>query len=161
MKGFKDFMKKRKYVAVQYDQKSQELLRKWCKKNGFDLTYKYSGARQKEEDFDFHTTIFYTNNEVYLRNENHPINSPGKVKITGIKMLGFNNDIPVFTIESEDIANLRSYYEGLGLEDQWDEYIPHISVCYDRKPVDINNIKIPDFDLYFDEVVVEDGSEDV
>lgn len=159
MKGFRDFMKKKKYVAVQYDDRSQKLLRQWCNDNGFDLTYKYSGERQKEEDFDFHTTIFFTNNEVYLRNEKHPINPPGKVKITGMKMLGMNKDIPVFTIESDDILSLRNYYEGLGLEDQWDEYTPHISVCYSGKPVDIKNVNMPDFDVYFDEVVIEDGKE--
>lgn len=74
-------------------------------------------------------------------------------------MLGENKDIPVLTIKSEGLYNLRKYYEGLGLEDQWDEYIPHISVSYKRGPIDENNIVLPDFDVYFEKVVVEDGSE--
>lgn len=159
MKRFKDFMKKKKYVAVQYDEKSQKLLRQWCKDNGFDLTYKYSGERQKEEDFDFHTTIFFTNNEIYLKNETQTITPPGMVKITGIKMLGINKDVPVFTIESKDIMKLRNYYEGLGLEDQWEEYIPHISVCYGKNSVNIDDVRIPDFNVYFDQIVVEDVKE--
>lgn len=69
MKTLREFMKKRKYVAVIYNDESQKLLRDWCNDNGFDLSYTYSGNRQEDEEFDFHTTVFYTSNEVYLRNE--------------------------------------------------------------------------------------------
>ena len=157
MKTLKEFFKKRKYVAVIYNEESQKLLREWCNDNGFDLTRTYGGDIQDETDFDFHTTIFYTTNEVYLRNEAYPIQPPEKVSITGIKMLGENKDIPVLSVSSKGIDNLRKYYEGLGLEDQWDEYIPHISVSYVRKKVDTSNITLPDFDVYFDKVVVKDA----
>jgi len=157
MKGFKDFMETKKYVAVIYDDKTQKLLRKWCKENGFDLTKKYSGEDQKEEDFDFHTTIFFTSNELHLKNEEKNV-SPSKVTITGMEMLGLEKDIPVFKVESEAIMDIRKKYEDMGLEDVWDEYIPHISVSYDKKQRDLEALKLPVFDLYFDKIVIDDGA---
>lgn len=155
MKTFKEFMAARKYVSIVYDEESQRRLRKWCQDNGFDLSVKYNGEEQSPEDFDFHTTIFYTTNEVILRNESSRLD-PTEVTITGIKFLGENEDIPVLTISSSGgILNLRRYYEGLGLEDQWPSYQPHISLSYAKKQVDVSGMKLPDFKPKFDRIVIK------
>jgi 2'-5' RNA ligase len=156
MKTFKEFTSNRKYIVVQYDKESQRKLRKWALSNGFDLSVKYNDEEQDPKDFDFHTTIFYSSNEVSLRNESARIN-PTEVTITGIKFLGENKDIPVLTVAASDgILNLRQYYEGLGLEDEWPSYQPHISVSYAKKQVDVSSVKLPNFKPKFDRIVIED-----
>ena len=156
MKTLKEFMARRKYIAVKYDDESQKKLRDWATSNGFDLSVKYNGEEQSPEDFDFHTTIFYTTNEVNLRNQVTP-KKPTEVTITGIKFLGENKDIPVLTVSaSGGINELRQYYEDLGLEDQWPSYQPHISLSYAKKQVDVSGVKLPDFKPTYDRVEIKD-----
>lgn len=159
MKTLKEFRAKRKYVAVQYDDESQKQLRDWAEENGFDLSIKYNGEEQDPKDFDFHTTIFFSTNEVDLRNREIK-QTPTEVIITGMKFLGENEDIPVLTVSvSGGIKYLRQHYEDLGLEDQWPTYQPHISVSYAKKPIDINKIKLPTFRPKYDRVVIKDVEE--
>lgn len=156
MKTLKEFLTRRKYVAVQYDDESQKKLRNWAQENGFDLSVKYNGDEQDPNDFDFHTTIFYSTNEVDLRNRSIKT-PPTGVIITGMKFLGENEDIPVLTVSvSGGIKDLRQQYEDLGLEDEWPTYQPHISVSYAKKPMDTNKIKLPTFRPKYDRVVIKD-----
>jgi 2'-5' RNA ligase len=156
MKTLKEFLAKRKYVAVQYDEESQKKLREWAEQNGFDLSVKYNGDEQDPKDFDFHTTIFYSSNEVDLRNREIK-QSPTEVIITGMKFLGENEDIPVLTVSvSGGIKDLRQHYEDLGLEDEWPTYQPHISVSYAKKAIDIKKIKLPTFRPKYNKIVIED-----
>jgi 2'-5' RNA ligase len=159
MKTLKEFTAKRKYVAVQYDKESQEKLRDWATKNGFDLSVKYNGEAQDPKEFDFHTTIFYSINEVNLRNKEQKL-KPTEVFITGIKFLGENKDIPVLGVDvSGGIKYLRQHFEDLGLKDQWPSYQPHISLSYAKEAKDITNIKLPDFRPKYDKLVIEDIEE--
>jgi 2'-5' RNA ligase len=159
MKTLKEFISSKKYISVQYDVKSQRKLRNWAEENGFDLSIDYNGNEQDPKDFDFHTTIFYTTNEVKLRNKSIQLD-PTDVTITGIKFLGENEDIPVLTVSvSGGIKDLRQYYEDLGLEDQWPTYQPHISVSYAKQLMDIKKIKLPTFRPVFDRVVIKDIEE--
>jgi hypothetical protein len=159
MKNFKEFIAKRKNVAIEYDAESQKNLREWAEQNGFDLSVKYNGEKQDPKDFDFHTTIFYSTNEVPLRNRTIR-QTPTEVIITGIKFLGENEDIPVLTISvSGGINYLRQHYEKLGLEDKWPTYQPHISVSYAKKPIDIKKIKLPTFRPRYDKIKIKDIEE--
>jgi 2'-5' RNA ligase len=159
MKTLKEFMAKRKYVSVQYDDESQKKLREWAEQNGFDLSVKYNGEEQDPKDFDFHTTIFYSTNEVPLRNRTIR-QTPTEVIITGIKFLGENEDIPVLTVSvSGGIKDLRQHYEDLGLEDQWPTYQPHISVSYAKKPMDIKKLKLPTFRPKYNKIMIKDIEE--
>lgn len=156
MKTLKEFMMRRKYIAVTYRRKSQQKLREWAMANGFDLSVKYNDEKQDPTDFDFHTTIFYSTNEINLRNRVIP-KKPTEVTITGIKFLGTDNDVPVLTVSaSGGIKELRQYYEDLGLEDQWPSYQPHISLSYAKKQVDISDMKLPDFKPTYDRVEIKD-----
>lgn len=159
MKTLREFLSKRKYVAVQYDDESQKKLRDWAEENGFDLSIKYNGEEQGPEDFGFHTTIFFSTNEVELRNREIK-QTPTEVIITGMKFLGENEDIPVLTISvSGGIKYLRQHYEDLGLEDQWPTYQPHISVSYAKQQIDVKKIKLPDFRPKYDKIVIKDIEE--
>jgi hypothetical protein len=156
MKTLKEFMAKRKYVAVQYDATSQKQLRDWAEENGFDLTTKYNGDSQPAEDFDFHTTIFFTTNEVNLRNREYRVD-PTAVEIIGFDLLGENRDIPVLKLKvAGGIRGLREHYASLGLRDQWPSYKPHISVSYAKQSIDLNSIKLPKFTPRYDRVVIKD-----
>ena len=160
MKTFKEYMMEQattKYVAVQYDEATQRKLRDWAKKNGFDLTAKYDGSPQKEEDFDFHTTIFFTTSVHDLENRMITLAPGGEAKVVDITMLG--DRIPVLKVESPMIARLRKHYEEVhGMKDQYPEYIAHVSLSYSKKLPDMSNIKLPDFPLTFNQVKIDDAA---
>lgn len=151
---------KKKYVAVQYDEDTQVMLRNWCKKNGFNLTTKFDGTEQKEEDFDFHTTIFFTTSEHDMKNGVFDIDEPKKVTPVSFELLGEDHDIPVLKIDGDDLRSLRKKYEDIGMKDQWPSWKPHISLSYDRQNVpDVRKIKMPAFPLTFDKLKIDDAAE--
>jgi 2'-5' RNA ligase len=159
MKTLKEFIATRKYVAVKYDKESQEKLRDWATKNGFNLSVNYNGEEQDPKMFDFHTTVFYSTNESNIRNKEQKL-TPTEVTVKGIKFLGENNDIPVLALElSGGIKELREYFENLDLKDQWPSYQPHISLSYAKEQRDVNKIKLPDFKLKYDKLTIEDIKE--
>lgn len=159
MKTLKEFTAKRKYVAVTYDAESQKKLREWATENGFDLTKSYDDTEQKPEDFEFHTTIFFTTNEVNLKNKTIK-QKPTEVTIQGIKFLGENEDIPVLKLElTGNLKELREQYEDLGLEDQWPSYQPHISLSYAKEKRDVSKIKMPTFKPKYDIIAISDIKE--
>ncbi len=146
----------KKYISVVYDAESQKLLKEWALENGFDLTKSYSGNDQAVEDFEFHTTIIYSKNKKYLTNQTL-VRSSSEVIITGIKMLGENYDITVLSLSvSGAINQARLFYEGIGLEDYWPDFKPHISISYSKVLPDMTDIKLPTFTPKFDKIVIED-----
>jgi 2'-5' RNA ligase len=156
IKTLKEFMAKKKYVAITYDRESQKKLREWAIENGFDLTKSYDGEDQDPKDFEFHTTIFFTTNEVNLPNKRIKVD-PTEVAIQGIKFLGENEDIPVLKLElTGKLKDLRKQYEDLGLEDQWPTYQPHISLSYAKEKRDVSKIKIPTFTPKYDIIAISD-----
>lgn len=150
---------KRKYVYVVYNQESQTKLRKWCSDNNFDLTFRHSGIKQNEKDFIFHTTILYSVNESDIKDDIIEISHSNKVHITGLKYLGENLDIPVFTVASPGLDSLRRIYELKGLIDFWGVYLPHISISYSKEVKDLGELTLPDFTLEFDQLIIEDLEE--
>lgn len=151
---------KKKYVAVQYDEDTQIMLRNWCRKNGFSLTTKFDGTEQKEEDFDFHTTIFFTTSEHDLKNGLSDVDVSGKIKAVGFDLLGEDHDIPVLKVEGEGLRALRKRYEDMGMKDAWPDWKPHISLSYDRQNVpDVRRIKPPTFPISFDKIKIDDATE--
>jgi len=158
MKTFKEYAitkdLTRKNVCVVYDQTTQTNLRAWCEKNNFDLTVKYKGEKQKAEDFEFHTTLIYSENKLNLENVREEIS--GSSTCVGIDLLGENKDIPVIKIKSSSLLILRAKYEKIGLKDKWPEYLPHISISYDKKQYDLSKIVLPSFDLTYDVLKIED-----
>lgn len=160
MKTFMEYITeeaKTKYVAVQYDEPTQRKLRDWAKKHGFELTTKYDGSHQKEEDFDFHTTIFFTTSTHDLKNRMITLAPGGEARVVGMTMLG--DKIPVLKVESPMIMRLRKHFEEEHeMKDQYPEYIAHVSVSYSKNLPDMSNIKLPDFPLTFNQVKIDDAA---
>lgn len=153
---------KSKYIAVIYDSETQRNLKEYCEKYGFDLTVDYDGNRQQPEDFEFHSTIFFTTSKHILSNEIQQIDKK-EVIPTKIEYLGENYDIPVLKIKSDSIDELRKHYEDeYDMKDKWDEYKPHISLSYNTEiHPDPNKIPLPTFPIYFDKIKIDDGETDV
>jgi 2'-5' RNA ligase len=156
MKTFLEFSSSKKYIAVYYNEETQKNLRDWCGQNEFDLTVDHDGNPQSANQFKFHTTIFYSTNELYLKNVEKTI-SPFVVKPQGFAMLGSEFDIPVLKVKYEgNLKALRQKYEKIGLQDEWPDYKPHISLSYARNKRDMSNLKMPDFRLIIDKFRIED-----
>lgn len=148
----------RKYIAVEYDSETRQHMKRWCEANGFDLAYGYNGEPRNPNDFDFHTTVFYSINEADPKQPNgkHALDKSRAVPV-GFKLLGENEDIPVIQLAEEGyLKHLRDHFKRLGLRDKWDNYIPHMSLSYSRDKVDFSQLTLPTFSLYFDKLVVED-----
>lgn len=148
----------KKYVAVMFDARTESALRAWALSYGFDLTAKFDGTTQAIEDFDFHTTVFYTNNIVYSETGIVPLKRPFKIRPIGFDLLGLDNNIPVMLIAPEDeLLEIRHIFEEAGMEDQWPAYKPHITVSYGYKgQPPIENLQLPDFDIIVDRVKISD-----
>ena len=145
----------RRYIAVVYDDETQDRLRSWAEDNGFDLSFKFDGSKQSPDQFDFHTTVFYsetTHPELdygFYDLDEYIGEHSGEARVVGFELLGQDNDIPVFKIESEQISKLRRYFEvNHHMEDKWPSFKPHVSVSYRRSPeYKVDNL--PDFPLTF------------
>lgn len=163
MMTFKEFVDRpmKKYVAVQYDNDTQNRMRKWATENGFDLTKSFDGSDQDAKDFDFHTTIFFTTTEHSIPNHTKTIAPSGSAKAVGIEFLGINHDVPVLKIQSTMILRLRKHYaETYGMKDQWPEYKPHVSLSYNREQLpDLSSIALPTFELTFNQIKVDDAKD--
>lgn len=154
MKSFKEFSAKRKCIMIICDEPSHIKLRKWCADNGFDLTVNYDGEKQPIEDFDFHTTIVYSDTAVNMKNYKGPIESE-TAKIVGIKFLGEKLDVPVLSIKSDGIMAIKKKYTDLGLVDKWPVFQPHISLSYAKEVRDIKDIVLPDFDVTYNTMKIK------
>ena len=154
---------KPKYIAVYYTKETSEKLRQWCYDNGFDLSVKYNGEEQRPEDFKFHTTIIYsTSLHSDIENEDKTIDTKS-VEPVAFECLGEDKDIPVLKVTGEGILSLREYYtSAYNMTDAWSDYKPHISLSYLRRDYSdiLKNLQLPDFDLDFDTITVQDIIED-
>lgn len=153
---------KRKYVSITYTPETQEKLRSYCDNNGFDLTVDFYGNEQLSTDFKFHTTIFYTTSKHSIENTTYTLEEPKTVEPVSFELLGAEKDIPVIKVMSDDIIELREFYKSeYGMEDEWPDWKPHISLTYTRTTEFPENIQLPDFSLMYDKISIEDGALDV
>lgn len=127
---FRDFvLGRKKYVYLLYDGETQVNLRRWCEKNGLDLTVSWSGEPQEAHDFDFHTTVMFTTNRVYWpRTGVTALSGEDVVAFRGFDLLGENRDIPVMLVDAPIIQQCRRAVESEGCVDAWSVYVPHISL---------------------------------
>lgn len=164
MKTLKDYLREdkslpetKKYISIIYDDETQQKLRNYCIKNGFDLTTKYNGEKQNPEDFKFHTTIFYSTTNHQIKNEISK-HKPSEVYAKSFDLFGENKDVPVLKVESDALSELRSHFENeYNMEDEWPDFNPHVSLSYNRDNLpNMNGISLPDFTLVFDKLKIED-----
>ncbi len=144
MKSFKEFSKsfEKKYVCVRFDEHTNNNLRAFALENGFDTP----------SDFDFHTTIFYTDNEILM--EDQEIDIREENNIIGMELFGMENDIPVLTL-GNGFSSIREKFEKAGFRESRD-YRPHISLTYNwsGKP-DVNKVDVPKFKIIATKLIVE------
>ena len=168
MKSFKEYFKevqeqpKQKYIALYCDEETSQKLREWCDSNGFDLTKSYDGKELEPGEFKFHSTIWHTTSKHHLENGKTKI-TPVRAEIKSFECLGENNDIPVLKLKSDELVELREKYQSeYNMEDQWPDYKPHVSLSYDRRDYtdELNRLTLPDFDVYYDTLVIDDIQED-
>lgn len=162
MISFKDFLQdyNKKYIALQISDESQQKLRQWCLANSFNIAKSFSGNEIDPESFDFHITIFYSDNKAYVPTGTFKID-PLKITFKRMELLGMEKNVPVLLVDkSKELANIRRIYEATGLEDSWPTYKPHLSVSYswNGKP-SIQNLKLPDFEVTADKIKVENQKE--
>lgn len=150
-----------KFVAIIYDDATQKNLQRYCEQNGFDISKNYDGEEQSPDDFEFHTTVFYTITEHKLKNGIKTLDKPLEVTPTELEFLGEMFDVPVLKVESEDLLHIRRHYQlKYDMQDAWPDYKPHISLSYNRENLpDIERMPLPDFPLIFDKLKIADGSE--
>lgn len=161
MKTFNEFNKKlsRKFVSIYYDEETSDKLREYCYENGIDLTKDFDDSNQAPEEFDFHTTIFFSSNESSIPESNQRLNE-SIVFPDHFEMLGLEKNILVLKVKSATIRGLRTYYEELGLEDTWPLYKPHVTLSYNKEiKYDLTRLEIPKFELVFNRLVVKDIKE--
>lgn len=147
-----------KYISIIYDDETQEKLRKYCENNGFDLTKDFDGNEQSPEDFNFHTTIFYSVTKHVIDNTEKYFQDVKSVSPEKFELLGKDQDTPVIIVSGDDLKSIREHYEKeYDMDDEWDEWKPHISLTYSGKDFpDIENINLPDFSLTFKKLKIDD-----
>lgn len=159
MKTLKQFLREfnatTKYVAVEYNEETQNSLRIWCKENGFPLNLTHSNMVQKPEDFIFHTTIFFTNSVHNIKNSSKKI-TPVTVEPVQFELLGADKDVPVLRVKGKELSTLRKEFEDMGMEDEWNEYKAHITLSYSTD-TKFSVSTLPDFPLIFDKLVIKTG----
>jgi hypothetical protein len=134
----------KKYIEVLYSPVTQGYLQEYCLDQGFDISQSFSGNPIAQDEFDFHTTVWYTTNEVVINNKTYNINIDD-VKPLGFELFGDNRDILVLEIDSEQIRSIRSQLgTEYSLQDQWPDYRPHITLSYKYVHDDIPQIDLPD-----------------
>lgn len=125
-----DFLpEEKKYICANYDPVTQGYLRKFCEQQGFDLSYKWDGSRQDPEDFDFHTTIWFTTTEHRIKNDTYKCNF--EVRPVNFELFGENENILVMEVQGDGLQEIRdSYGRAYDMQDMYPTYRPHITVCY-------------------------------
>jgi hypothetical protein len=131
-------------------------MREWCIASGFNITKSFSGEDIDPSDFDFHITVFYSDNKKYVANGTFSID-PIELKFLRFELLGQEKNVPTILIDkTHDLVNIRKIYETTGLKDSWPEWKPHLSVSYSYKgkPL-ISKVGLPDFKVTVDTIVVK------
>lgn len=158
MISFKDFLGqyKKKYVCLRFTEESSQKLMQYALVNGFDLTVDYDGNKQSAEKYDFHITVFYTTSTHYVTNQVVSI-KPFKVNYDKLDLLGENKDVPVIKLKnSGQLKKIRELFEQQGFQDSWPNYLPHISMSYNKRHYDLSEMELPDFEVYVDSLSIMD-----
>lgn len=143
----------RKYIEVQYNPITQGYLREYCADNGFDLSVRFDGSKQDPEKFDFHSTVWFTTSEHKLKNGTLSVNITAAP--TGFALFGENKNILVMEIESKGLQSIRDHYGSeYGMEDEWPDYRPHITLCYNYTG-DLPTVDLPDIPLVADRLNIK------
>lgn len=137
MIAFKEFLEKklnRKCVMLMYDHDVQIKLRQFCLDHGLDICKNYEKEEISPEEFEFHTTIYYsdTSSSQPLEDGEYPceevITHPIKFDRLGKEE---KNCLCLCLEVTPSLERLRhKYAEEYGMSDSWPTYKPHITLSY-------------------------------
>lgn len=103
---------------------------------------------KKIDKQDYHTTVAYSRKHVNVKLE------PQDIKVSGTP-LGYElfdtqdgGKCLVLKIESDDLTELHNTFKELGASYDYDEYKPHITLCYDFKGK-LEDLPLPEFDVKY------------
>jgi hypothetical protein len=156
MQTFKQFTQSnKKFVGLFFSEETNTQLKQWAVGNGFDLSKSYSGEDQDPDDFDFHTTIFFTTNE-HMTPVGEYFIEPISLKAESMGILGADKQIPVIHVELHTkLEAIRNLYFASGYRDAWPDYKPHISASYSYNGTpSLPAVKLPDFDIVANRIVI-------
>lgn len=160
VKSFSEYSKplNKKFVGLFLERESEEALRRWVIKSGFDITKDYSGKEIAPEDFDFHSTIFYTTSEHNTTNGSFEI-EPFELTFSKFELLGKQNNVPVLKLDTdnEKLIKIRKRFEMMGYKDEWPEFKPHISLSYSYNGTPaLDTLELPDIMILANRIRIED-----
>lgn len=113
------------------------------------------GREIKQDDFGFHTTIFYsTTRHGHEIPDGLKIPYKGEVTPLTYKKLGPTKSFLCLVVRGFDINYLRSVYEVMGVDDQYESLLPHITLSYRHQGN--TPIYFPDFNLKYDVLKIND-----
>lgn len=160
MISFKKFLDtlEKKFVSLSLTKETEDKLREYAIKNGFNLGVNYDGSKIDPKDFHFHLTIFYTKNEFGTENREIPLKEFNIIP-RKLDLFGKSKDIPVLRISlTKLLKDIRTEFEIQGYEDNWPNYKPHISLSYDKKQYNLENIDLPDFPIVVNKLSIQKQS---
>ena len=141
-----DLVKEKKYIEIQYDAETQKNMRAYCDTHGLDLTISSDGLPQSAEDFDFHSTVWFTTSEHQLANQTQAVYV--KASPRSLAVFGSGRPVLVLEINSTSLEHIRSQFgEAHNMQDMWPDYNPHITLSYNHDSKTPPNIPLPDFQL--------------
>lgn len=158
------FIPRRKYISVSMEPGSASQFASWLKDNGIVPTVDYDG-NPLTAPLDYHITIYHSTNRVLLTNRTEHIDaslkSPVKVTPLGFEMFGYEKNIPVLIVEPGLLLAVRDTLHAMtGIHDMWPEWKAHITLSYDKVPVELPS-ELPTFDLLFDCITIQDIDDDI
>lgn len=156
----------RKFVSLMVADNAAARLRVFCENAGFDLTHDFDGNLQSPADFDFHVTVFSSNNfpNCELPNGDYSLAelfgvSSIYLSPLGYEFLGPEKNTPVLLITpTNDLMQIRdAFHYQFGLTDDYPTWKPHITLSYnDKNHPPINRVRLPTFPISVDRLHIED-----
>lgn len=95
---------------------------------------------------ELHCTIAYSKKEFLLDVDNNEITIKPEQLKSKLEPLG-NEGAVVLKFESDEMVERFNHCIEKGATYDYPKYIPHISISYDGKDLDLNSIKVPNFDI--------------
>lgn len=138
----------RKYIEIQYNTATQQFLRGYCEDNGFDLGFDFNGKPADPNNFNFHSTVWFTTSKHQLENKTFKYNDV--VSPVGFNLFGEDKNVLVLEIKSVKLNTVRYHYaKTYNMKDEWPDFKPHITLTY-KYEGELPDIALPDQNLVAD-----------
>lgn len=163
---FKNYLKtplqNRKFICLKTSPLTTKNLRDFCLKNDIDISKDFDGKSIAPTDFMFHYTVFYSSNKpnIILPETVAEIKKFSTYSL-GFQILGKeNNCLTLNLMKTPKLLSYRNRFEKYyGLEDEWPEHKPHLTLTYNYDNRNIEELILPIFPIEFSILKIEDIKE--